>query len=305
MGMLPDDICPEGFVGEFWLGPTGDHIYHFHRPSEEPGPYMDWRDPDPGFVCLFVRATNPVWHPVIISSVIAAFPGAEFYLGNGPKSDIKGFAEIPDNRRALVEKLRGLGTKRTLQITIDPYSTDRWLAKLALGFGALHLTPAFGTSEAAERLRTFLWTRDPEERANIPIPGTGFLDASSSLSDLAWPDGHVIALIPLGTALALHLSLFGRSATISVTEDARHWQDRISPSGLIYVVVPGLRRYAGPIPFPEYCAWKISGVPCRELDDLRNAVAALPPPPPFDLPQGGGTREPWEGIGTSPEPRKG
>jgi len=63
-------------ICEFWLGPTGDRIYHFHEPyPREPDspiivglpPHLPKEEQDAGFVFLFLKSNNPTWWPVIFN----------------------------------------------------------------------------------------------------------------------------------------------------------------------------------------------------------------------------------------------
>jgi len=93
---LKDLRAPDGRQCDGWLGPTGDPIYHFHRPY----PAEPYQSPtvgrprhlhldkvDPGYVFLFLRAKNPAWHATIFNSVADEFEGADLYLANGHMGD--------------------------------------------------------------------------------------------------------------------------------------------------------------------------------------------------------------------------
>lgn len=112
MGVL-NGFAQDTRICEFWLGPTGDTIYHFHEPyPEEPdvgpmvGPPTFARpdDVDPGFVFLFVRASNPVWHQTICMSVIDHFRGSALYLGNG--APVEPFLPIPPHLQRCMANFR-------------------------------------------------------------------------------------------------------------------------------------------------------------------------------------------------------
>ena len=50
----------------------------------------------------------------------------------------------------------------------------RFLAKVALGLGHIFLRPAFATSGAADLLRSLIWQRSSDVRAEIPGEGSDF-----------------------------------------------------------------------------------------------------------------------------------
>ena len=91
----------------------------------------------------------------------------------------------------------------------------------------------------------------------------------------------MIALKPLGDQLAQILIFYGHQiGTTRLSSTPSHWQGVIPPDGLVFVVAPGLRRYAGPIDFGRYIAWQQGMVPCVVLDDLKRRTDMVPPLPP-------------------------
>ncbi len=275
----PEDCLdmPDGRVCDFSIGPTGDHVYHFHYHHL---PSTRWDDRDPGFVSLLIVAKNPAWHPAIVQPVTKAFPGATFYLGNGPTPTAPGFAEIPPDKENLVKRVRSLPTERTFKAAWDLADGDRFLAKLALGFGALFLAEDFPKSNPASLLRRVLWTPSPKEREALPLSGERF---SPSDDDLAIDGGHVFLLQPTGGKLALRVYIYKQRGTVAVTADHRHWEDRVLPDGMVFIVIPGLRRYVGPVNLIDYLRWKRAGVPHDDLDRLKEEMDQLSVLPPFHL----------------------
>lgn len=88
-GSLQDWSPQAGVHCDFWLGPTGDHIFHFHRPYEDRSaifagvpPHLRSSDVDPGNVFVRVVGTNHEWHPIIWRSVRAAFEPSAIHLLN-------------------------------------------------------------------------------------------------------------------------------------------------------------------------------------------------------------------------------
>ena len=107
--LLTNKVC------DVWLGPTGDMIYHFHAPyPETPGSvgmigrplHLPNNEVDAGFVFLFVRATNPVWHKHILLSVIEHFKNSNLYLANDPTYAVSPFSNIPHELNELHNHLR-------------------------------------------------------------------------------------------------------------------------------------------------------------------------------------------------------
>lgn len=295
MGPVPE-LDYDGKICETWIGPKGDSIYHFHYPYEEVrdmpvlvGPAPNIRSEiDKGFVFVFVVPSNPVWWQPILLSVAAQFPGSELYLANG-KVVGGPYTEIPQRLVALHDKLLGMrGNKHCVRLQFSVDAGTRFLAKLALGLGHLLLSPVFSTSPDAQILRDMMWARNREERAMIPMRGTGFFgeDRTAGKQFLSWENGHVLTLLPTGGRLALTASFYGnQSATVQISETLEHWVGRGLENGVAYVISPGLRKFVGPISLPDMIAHRINEVKNVALTQLEQEVGAVPPLPPTHIDQ--------------------
>ena len=251
MGQV-EDVNFGSRICEFWLGPTGDRIYHFHDsyPLGQDSPavvgrptYLREDQVDPGFLFLFVRSNNPVWWPVIFKSVVQQFPGGQLFLGNLP-AKVEAVAPILETLRAfspiradlgdLYQKLRalkGVEHKTTGRISIDYGS--RFLAKLALGLGGLFLDTSFRRSESADLLRKFLWTRKLEDRQRISFRGRNFIsDPDPNFARMAeflsWPGGHVVMMLPRGRFFMLF-----RCFLWLVSELVNVWDSQVELAGSV------------------------------------------------------------------------
>ena len=283
-----DKIC------ELWLGPSGDQIYHFHTPYPDepnnprtigPPPNIKAEQIDPGFVFLFVRATNPIWHPTIVLSTKSQFKEATLYLGNGPKPDNDLFDEIPTKLYTLHSELKNLrdqNHRASTSLAID-YG-DRFLSKIALGFGALFLDKSFQESESANKLRQYMWTKRREDRRNSGIHGSSFFSEQVEplKQMLKWPSGHVIHMMSTGDKLGLYISIFeSQAATIEISSDFKHWENTFDDDGMLFVISPSLQRYVGPIGFLDFVAHKNDPngkhPDLVDLEDIMNNKMTLPP----------------------------
>lgn len=273
IGPLPD-VSWEGNVCEMWLGPTGDVVYHFHGPypraDEAPavvGEPLNARreEIDPGFVVLFIQATNPAWHPPIVLSVMEHFEDSVIYFGNSnpPRGGHPRLKAMPDALKPLHATLLGMngkehhGKEHHATIALDLAHGERFIAKLALGFGALFLAPSFLASDDARQLRNYLWERDRAKRADLLLHGSGFLgDDAKPLADvLGWPAGHVFVFQPLGDVLGFSGILYGTHvATVAVSNRRDDWVGRIDGDGSVFLVAPGIRRGLGLVPLSAYVA---------------------------------------------------
>ena len=276
-------------ICEFWLGPTGDSIYHFHEeyPLDAEAPvhigmpvHIPRKKLDPGFVFVFVRSNNPIWWPIIFNSVRKQFEDAKLFLGNGPAPSTKGFLSVPSEYVPLQESLKGLyGTKHKLTGKISPEYSKRFLGKLALGIGGLFLDHSFRGSQSASLLRTCLWAANITELRSVLIRGSGFLGGIDKRvrDSLKWPGGHTLALFPSRDFLILYAAFFERqAATILISNEPSHWKT-LGNEGVAYVISPALRRFAGPVRGSGLVAHKL-GFFDPELEALESLEKQTPQP---------------------------
>lgn len=284
-------------ICEFWLGPTGDTIYHFHEPyPEEPNsppivgvpPTAFNKEVDNGFVFLFVRSNNPVWHPAIVFSTISAFKKSVIYLGNGDTPALSPFQTIPENLNELHARLKAMqGQEHHNSVKIGIGYADRFLCKLALGIGSLLLSPSFKESKSADLLRQGMWTKTVAERAALPIKGNGFLGNKDSMARLEpllnWPGGHSIVVMNVRNHLMLYCNFYeSNSAVIEITDEPELWEGRIT-EGKAFVVVPALSKAVGPIELPEFMAHRIGEYVNHDLASLEAEMKQFSSHPPFDI----------------------
>lgn len=278
-----------GKVCDNWLGPTGDVIFHFHdpypdstqvgRPLHEPGQAYD-----PGFVFLFVWATNPVWHPCILKSVVGTFPEAQLYIPNAVNPPPP-FQKVPPELEDLRKKVDEISRNElSVQFQMSVDYGDRFLAKLALGFGGLLLAPPFAQSEDANRLRGFLWERDSKKREQSTVRGSSFMGMpkDSVLEKyLGWPPGHIIHIMAADSVLALIATFYGtQSGLIEIAKDPALWAGKIPDEGIVYVIAPGFKSWE-PATLGHYLAARAGSLPAEDelrqfLEKVENAPA-LPP----------------------------
>ena len=293
-----EDLKFENKICEFWLGPTGDTIYHFHEPYPEeldsppmvgvpPTAYK--KEIDYGFVFLFIRSNNPQWHPAIVLSVMANFKKSILYLGNGNKPSIDQFKEIPDELSDLHLKLKdvqGQTHKNSVKIGIN--SADRFLCKLALGIGSLLLDESFKESKSADLLRLGMWTKNRSEREKLPIHGTGLLGNKDSMANFdnlfKWSGGHAIVVMATRDRLALYSNFYEvNSSVIQISDEPELWKDKLT-EGVVYVVVPPLSKAVGPIKLTEFIAHRIEfDYKNEQLLSLEEQMQQFTKLPPFDI----------------------
>ena len=178
------------------------------------------------------------------------------------------------------------GQTHTTSIKMGIHYGDRFLAKVALGIGALVLKKDFLLSDSAQLLRKFIWTKNAEERNKLPIGGTGFFGGlDNDLKQiLNWPGGHAIILVRTGRTLNLYTSFYEtQSAVIRVSSEPEHWNGIVN-EGLIFVISPGLQRFVGPKNIGTYIAHKFEpDLKDPDFTRLEGEMKNIKELPPFDI----------------------
>lgn len=289
-GLVADSAC------ELWLGPTGDSIFYLHAVDARPdvsgqalSPHMrQLLGLDPGIAFLFVRATNPVWHPTIVQSVCEHFRGTTVYFLNGR---IEGNApgnittDVPSDYVALIEHLRSiLREPINLQIQYSLSGSERFLAKVGLGLGGLWLGQDFLVSPYATILRDYLWARDPEARREIQRSGQLSLNADFvTASPLSKASGHTVMMTVSGGKVVVVFTVYGKSSgTIAICDAVEPWINLLG-AGRVHFIAPSLQRAAGPYDLFEWAA-ALQGMHfLPELTEIDAQLEQVTPRPSFDL----------------------
>lgn len=295
MGVIRE-LQYESKICEFWLGPTGDSIYHFHDPYPEEADvppmvgiptYARRNEIDNGFAFLFIRSNNPAWHPTIGCSFFEQFRKSTLYLGNGPTPQGGAFSDIPDELAVLHGRLQSMsGQTHNINTVFGVHYGDRFLAKIALGIGSLLLKESFITSHSADLLRRFMWSKNAELRSEIPIPGSSFFgEKIGTLNNIMnWPGGHLLHISQVANQLMLYVSFYDiQKAVIRISSEPEQW-DGVVNEGLIYVIAPGLQKYVGPKNIGSFIAHKFeSDCSDPDLTELEAEMGQYNQMPPFDI----------------------
>jgi HNH endonuclease len=292
MGRLDEWIDSET-VCDYWLGPSGDSIFHFHRPY--PGeatlvggaPGAKPADLDPGFVFIGVVATNPVWHPVIRRSVLETFDRSPIHVINSAPP-----SQVPPQFARHLSWIESLPLEKKAKVALDMQCGERFTAKLALGMASIFLGEEYQMSKDAATLRGYMRSRDPVERASLELRGKALLsvpreDAKQLASTFGWRQCHTLALMPLGETLTFIAVLYGsHPMMVSVASDASLWRSRVRDGGLAWVVSSGTRTFAGPASAPAMLVDIAEEEPSGPLLELHQQLRAIPDLPPFHLVNG-------------------
>jgi hypothetical protein len=281
-----DTIC------DYWLGPTGDSVFHFHRPYEGESTFVGGRpglrpaDLDPGVVLVGIVATNPVWHPIIFRSLKDAFDRSKIYaLNANPRGDDR----IPPELERHVAWIESLPPSRRTALSLDLKCGERFTAKVALGIGSILLGADYQASSDAALLRKYMRSKDAVERAGLNLRGTALLglaeDETQLLQTFAWRACHTVAVMPVNEQLSCVVVLYGaHPMVINLTSDPALWRGRVGEAGIAWMIAPGLRTFAGPVSVPELLIDVAASEPSGPLRALTERLLAIPALPPAHLP---------------------
>ncbi len=175
------DVKYLDFTCDFWLSPKSDNIFHFHKPWHNlkdippvagiPAHLKRDKSINQGFVFLFLRNSDQNWTSKILRSIKSQFNKVPVYLVNSQYSSDEKFDLVPKSLIALCEYLQKIRGKfkidSSLIIRLDNNYGERFLAKLAIGLGSLHLNEGFVDSQDADLLRSFMWEKNTIEEGKF------------------------------------------------------------------------------------------------------------------------------------------
>lgn len=299
----PDEIC------ERWTGPAGEHVYHLHARDEPKwdaysgGDVIRRKRSDPGRVYVYLTSVQPYWVFTTFHSVAARFPDARrrcLTQLDGPSlapvilGPEEGEISETEAREIAFLRARTIGP-RNMSFSLRLEATDRFMAKLALGFGHTLLGPKVSASPYAQDLRRVLWRRadDPEDppvrvRGNTGYQGQvdgavsrllGF-EGAWTLTFTSSVEGFALGVVSPGL----------RFMSIVISEDSDLWAPGVGEhyaQGQAYVFVPAREMVVGPMPLLDLVGHRTGASPHPDLvrlEALKRYAARRPakhPPPPI------------------------
>lgn len=308
LGIDLEFACEADEVCERWVGPCGEHVYHVHGRDEpkwnaHAGGDIIRRKRDPGRVYIYLTTGEPYWAMTALASVAERFPRATrrcLTVFDGPslaphilRLDEGEISEIEAREIAFIRS-RPLGSQK-IRASVQINATERFLAKLALGFGHAFLGPAASASPYADDLRARLWPRRSHLTSDgdrirgaaglrgLDDPALGrFLgtEGAWTLTFKAMPEGFLLSVADPSLKL-MHIGL---------SDDPSLWSPDVVErfgEGESYVIVPHRQWAVGPIAFPDFIAHQLGGlrVPqLAELEALREIAEQRPPKRPDNIP---------------------
>lgn len=273
--------CPDDEICERWLGPSGENLYFVHGQDDPAwfgfagGDMLRRKRHDPGRAYLWLADRGDYRALVGLASAVEQFGEARLHC-------LTRLQGLPDRlMSALVgpdacstQEVRELAWIRArpladqhLRMPLSIDFSDRFLAKLALGFGANILGPGFADSPYAAHLRLMLWPRAADEEPDL-VRGGGFWQQPRDRFRMLGVEGAWTLVFwdqPEGLGLMVILPS-GRDMSILIAERAAMADlPGNYATGLVYGVIPMRRSCVGPIPLPALLQHRVSGQGSADL----------------------------------------
>nr|WP_230968056.1 HNH endonuclease [Nostoc sp. WHI] len=279
MGRVKRFETSEQEICEFWLGPCGDSIYHFHDAFDSRYDTFVGGNPinlkkNPGDVYIIAVPTNPFWQKIVFNSFISHFNKARRFICNAPDENNGEwiFSKSSEKEKAIIKILmEARGTDHEVNNLIDPYSHERFLAKIALGLGFNIFGDKYLETDYAQFLRDILWRKKPNNTSELKRFLGYFDPVGESLKViLPWEGAHTFLIMSIGDYFILCMCIYGKAFLNVVISDERSlWSDHKNYSdGQIFLVVPQLSKALNPISLPIYISHKLQELPAKELQEL-------------------------------------
>jgi len=296
-GGILEELSSKTEVCEYWMGPCGEHIYYFHKKDDEyfnsyvKGDPIKRQKQDKGYAIIFGTTKNPFWNKITLLSFKKQFKNAKRYSGNfylNKEAQQYFFHEPSEDIRRLIENIKKITNKeKKLKVICKEDMDNRFLCKIALGFGFKFLGEEYLNTPYAKELQKALWEPNFSKRKQYKIRGSGFFKSIDNLQlnhFLAWEGGHVILfkITPIG--LSVSLFLFGKlSGHVLISDDHKLIKNSFLSNfkeGCLYILIPQRNICHGPIDLLDYLAHRLSGhnklKELEEIESLKNDLSKLP-----------------------------
>jgi hypothetical protein len=285
----PQETC------ELWIGACGTQYYHIHDAEED----LHWqaftggnprtRRSDPGRVYIAFTTMEEDWVSLALRSGFRYFEDAKRYGAGvilGESGGEPYLHRMDAAAEAEAERILAMPNKKQTQVAINVAFDHRFMAKLALGLGCNLFGTAFAISEYGNSLRGLMRGKTHEERAAFDIRGLNFLDgAKDSTSEyVAFKGGYTLLILAPRDEMILSVNFpSGRPIHIVMANDPALWSDarfNLYREGAVFVIVPQVERFAGPLRLAPYVSHLHGGPALPELqaiEAMRVASTTLPP----------------------------
>jgi hypothetical protein len=272
MGRLNGLALPHNEICEMWIGPCGVQYYHIHEQDDPRWDGFAGGDPiarkaDPGRVYIGLTTVQPDWVGLAFRSAADFFEESQRYAPNVAFQADPAAKPLlhPMDPSASEEAARILAmpNQKNMGVVIDPGFDQRFSAKAALALGYKIFGTAFLATAQAGRLRGLMREKDPARRAAFKVRGSDLLSTGDDRSAefRGWKGAYTIHIGVFGDYLLLSIYLpTTQGMHIVIADEPAMWQSHNYASyreGVVYLVLPQVGHFAGPISHPEFIAHKI------------------------------------------------
>lgn len=273
-----DEIC------ENWLGSRGEAVYCIHRIDRDDFKTYAGGDPirrkmnDPGRVYFGLTKLNAYWLLVAVLSVKKKFPGAEIRLLTA--IDDPQIAQLlsPETSQSIAERhyLLPRWRKQTqhLNQTWNLDYGNRFLCKLAVGFGHALFGPAFAERPHERTLREGLWRRPGNSTEPLRIKGKAFFEPGdpglSKLLTNAAAFTLVFSRTPEGAWVSTFMpdGLFASCMILPASEMLPSDFFKTFTDCFTVLLYPALNRFVGPLPLQAYIEHRTGARTVQALGEI-------------------------------------
>jgi HNH endonuclease len=280
-------------VLEIWGGYSGEHIYHIHQRDDPRYDTFVGGDPikrkkDPGRAYLYITNSDPKRIGLTLRSFAREFSEAKRYAGNlaihgqtAAHTFVHEASEsVQTELNALTIKIKS-GTQWKIPLKIDMGFEQRFLAKMARGLGFNIFGARYLDTQRAVELKGALWEQDYARRSKL-LGGVSFL--SNSLTHLAPIIGvtstYALLLKIIDERLILCLTMpSGQTLAVVIADSPELLSDPNTTcyrEGNIYIVVPQIDSFIGPVSLPEFIAYKQGLLSIPSLTELEQRRKKFP-----------------------------
>ena len=272
-----DETC------ELWIGACGVQYFHLHQRDDSrwdsfTGGNPIARNTQPGRVFIIFTTAQADWFNLALRSGMKHFPKARRYGVNVELRTKPGAVEflhqMDDSAKAEAAQISALPNEKQTMQRLDVAFEQRFMAKLALGLGHNIFGVEFSRSDYAQKLRDFMRAQTPAERAEFDLRGLNYLEGGKDPTSehIAFKGGFTIRIMAAKNELLLSVNLpSGRVVHLVMADSPALWADdrfRLYQYGAVFIVVPQVGRFAGPIKLADYVTHRLGRVAVPELEAI-------------------------------------
>lgn len=280
---------PEDEACEIWLGPSGEHVYHFHAKDDArfdgyAGGNPISRKKNPGRVYIFITHQETKRIALLLRSTIKGFKNAKRFAGNfgfngqGLAEEEMGIHPLPVELEGELQTLKARlekGADWKINLPIELGFEQRFLAKLARSLGFNLFGERYLSTPRGQELKAALWEQDYEKRNELIKSSSIFEEALKPVGSMIGLKGaYTVALMPVGNVLVLVLTMpSGRVLATCVSDEVELWATSSfghHQYGSIYFIAPQANFFHGPVEVSNYLQHKLHGPTIPELAELES-----------------------------------